>query len=331
MNYRTLGKTGYQVSEIGLGCWQLGGDFGTMSDERAEAILDEAAWNGINFWDTADVYGAGLSETRIGQWCLKYCDAVDNDRPTIVTKVGRNGELYPDKYAKGRMRTSIVGSLERIGGNSLDLVQLHCVPFEVLKQGEIFGWLDELKAEGLIRHYGASVETVEEALFCLNQPGLATLQIIFSIFRQDAVKEVLPAAQAANVGVIVRLPLASGLLSGKMTAERQFAPEDHRNHNRDGQRFNVGETFSGLPFEKGVELVEELKQVAPENMPLGVFALRWILDHPAVSTVIAGTTRPEQVVENATASEASAFLPRVHEQLSKFYWDKVRPHVRGPV
>lgn len=331
MNYRTLGKTGYQVSEIGLGCWQLGGDFGSMSDDRAEAILDEAAWSGINFWDTADVYGAGQSESRIGQWCLKYCDAVDNDRPTVATKVGRNRELYPDKYEKERVRASIIGSLERIGGNSLDLVQLHCVPFEVLKQGEIFTWLDEFKSEGLIRHYGASVETVEEGLYCLSRPGLATLQIIFSLFRQDAAKVLLPAAQKANVGIIVRLPLASGLLSGKMTADRQFAPEDHRNHNRDGQRFNVGETFSGLPFEKGVALVDELKQLAPEGMPLGVLALRWILDHPAVSTVIAGTTRPEQVVENSQASKTSALLPRVHEQLSQFYWDKVRSHVRGPV
>ena len=157
------------------------------------------------------------------------------------------------------MRASIIGSLERIGGNALDLVQLHCVPFEVLKQGEIFTWLEEFKSEGLIRNYGASVETVEEALYCLRQPGLATLQIIFSLFRQDAAKELLPAAQAANVGIIVRLPLASGLLGGKMRAEQQFAPEDHRNHNRDGQRFNVGETFSGLPFDKGVELVDELK------------------------------------------------------------------------
>jgi aryl-alcohol dehydrogenase-like predicted oxidoreductase len=331
MNYRTLGKTGYRVSEIGLGCWQLGGDFGTMSDERAESILDEAARQGINFWDTADVYGAGLSETRIGKWCLKNCDSTGGERPIIVTKVGRSGELYPDKYAQGRVRASIVGSLERIGGNSLDLVQLHCVPFELLKQGEIFGWLEEFKREGLIEHYGASVETVEEALYCLEQPGLATLQFIFSLFRQDAVKELLPAAQTANVGIIVRLPLASGLLGGKMTANQQFAAEDHRNYNRDGRHFNVGETFSGLPFEKGVVLADELKRFVPEGMPMGRFALRWILDHPAVSTIIAGTTRPEQVAENAAASTASALSPELHEQLGAFYWEKVRPHVRGPV
>jgi aryl-alcohol dehydrogenase-like predicted oxidoreductase len=330
MHYRTLGKTGFRVSEIGLGCWQLGGDFGTMSDERAEAILDEAHRQGITFWDTADVYGAGLSESRIGQWCQKNY-GTQKERPTIVTKVGRSGELYPDKYTKDRVRASLEGSLKRIGGEALHLVQLHCVPFELLKQGEIFGWLDEFKSDGLIRHYGASVETVEEGLFCLQQPGTATLQIIFSLLRQDAAKELLPAAQKANVGIIVRLPLASGLLGGKMKAGQQFAAEDHRNYNRDGQHFNVGETFSGLPFEKGVALVDEMKSMLPSGVPLGTAALRWILDHPAVSTIIAGTTRPEQVAENAGVSDAAPLGKKLHEELSAFYWDRVRPQVRGPV
>jgi aryl-alcohol dehydrogenase-like predicted oxidoreductase len=328
MHYRTLGKTGFRVSEIGLGCWQLGGDFGTMSDEQAEAILDEAHRQGINFWDTADVYGAGLSESRIGNWCQNNSQL---ERPTIVTKVGRSGELYPDKYTKERVRASLQGSLDRIGGEALDLVQLHCVPLELLKQVEIFDWLDEFKSDGLIRHYGASVETVEEGLFCLQQPGLATLQIIFSLLRQDAAKELLPAAQKANVGIIVRLPLASGLLGGKMKVGQQFAAEDHRNYNRDGKHFNVGETFSGLPFEKGVALVEEMKSMLPSDRPMGTAALRWILDHPAVSTIIAGTTRPEQVIENAKASEASPLDAKLHEELSAFYWEKVRPNVRGPV
>jgi aryl-alcohol dehydrogenase-like predicted oxidoreductase len=328
MNYRTLGKTGFRVSEIGLGCWQLGGDFGTMSDERAAAILDEAHRQGITFWDTADVYGAGQSESRIGQWCQRNSD---KERPTIVTKVGRSGELYPDKYAKDTVRANLEGSLKRIGGDALNLVQLHCVPFEVLKQEEIFGWLDEFKSEGLIRHYGASVETVEEGMFCLQQPGLATLQIIFSLLRQDAVKELLPAAQESNVGIIVRLPLASGLLGGKMKAGQQFAAEDHRNYNRDGQHFNVGETFSGLPFEKGITLVDEMKSMLPSELPMGTAALRWILDHPAVSTIIAGTTRPEQVAENVKASDAVPLGAKLHEELSTFYWDKVRSGVRGPV
>jgi aryl-alcohol dehydrogenase-like predicted oxidoreductase len=225
----------------------------------------------------------------------------------------------------------LVGSLERIGGNSLDLVQLHCVPFDLLKTGEIFGWLEDFKSEGLIRHYGASVETVEEALYCLQQPGLATLQIIFSLLRQDAAKQLLPAAETQNVGIIVRLPLASGLLSGKMQLGQEFATDDHRHNNRDGQRFNVGETFSGLRFEKGVELVEELKTLVPEGMSFGQFALRWILDHTGVSTIIAGTTRPEQVAENAAASEALSLEHSLRERLTHFYWERVRPHVRGPV
>ena len=331
MNYRTLGKTGFRVSEIGLGCWQLGGDFGAIADDQAEAILDEASRQGINFWDTADVYGAGQSETRIGKWCLKNCDSGDQPRPIIATKLGRSGELYPDKYAHGRVRASIVGSLERIGGNALDLVQLHCVPFELIKNGEIFGWLEEIKEEGLIRHYGASVETIEEAMHCVEQPGLATLQIIFNLFRQDAVKQLLPAAKDADVGIIVRLPLASGLLGGKMTAGQQFTADDHRNFNRDGQRFNVGETFSGLPFEKGLELVDELKTIAPSDMPLGRLALRWILDQEAVSTIIAGTTRPEQVAENAASSAAAPLSSEFHHQVREFYWNQVRSHVRGRV
>ncbi|QEG37270.1 aldo/keto reductase [Bythopirellula goksoeyrii] len=331
MQYRTLGKTDLRVSEIGLGCWQLGGDFGTMEDERAVAILDEAAKQGITFWDTADVYGAGLSESRIGRWCEENCDQAGQPRPTIVTKVGRSGELYPDKYTKERVRANLTASLERIGGDSLDLVQLHCVPIDLIKQGDILAWLEDFKSEGLIRHYGASVETIEEALYCVAQPGIATLQIIFSLFRQDAVEKLFAAAQRANVGIIVRLPLASGLLGGKMAASQQFAAEDHRHFNRDGQCFNVGETFAGLPFEKGVSLVEELKQLAPNDLPLGRFALRWILDHPAVSTIIAGSSRPEQVAENAQASDMAPLDGALHEELAAFYLARVRPLVRGAV
>lgn len=331
MRYRTLGKTGFQVSEIGLGCWQLGGDFGAMSDDRAQAILDEAARQEINFWDTADVYGAGQSESRIGQWCSQHCGAGGRSRPIIATKVGRSSELYPDQYSRERVRQSLEASRERLGGEAIDLAQLHCVPFEVLRDGEIFGWLDECKQLGLIRHYGASVETVEEGLFCLQQPGIATLQIIFSLFRQDAAAELLPAAREANVGVIVRLPLASGLLGGKLAAGHQFASEDHRNFNRDGQCFNVGETFSGLPFEIGVTLVKELRAFVPAGMPLGTFALRWLLDYPAVSTIIAGTSRPEQVAENAAASDSQPLNGAVREKLARFYRDRVRPHVRGSV
>ena len=329
MKRRTLGKSGFQVSEIGLGCWQLGGDFGPLDDQRAKSILDESRERQIDFWDTADVYGAGQSESRIGRWLRE--NAAAGPRPIVATKVGRSAELYPNGYTKEKVRTSLEGSLRRIGGDALDLVQLHCVPFEVLRAGDILAWMEDFQRSGLIHHFGASVETVEEGLFCLGHPGVVSLQIIFNLFRQDAVPELLPKAEAADVGIIVRLPLASGLLGGKMTANEEFAEVDHRRYNRDGQRFSVGETFSGLPFEKGVELVERLRRKLPTDHAMGQWALRWILDHPQVSTIIAGTSRPSQVAENAAASAIPPLSPEQHAELSKFYSQEVRTHVRGPI
>ncbi len=324
MKTRLLGKTGYQVSEIGLGCWQLGGDFGPVGDEAASAILDEADKAGINFWDTADVYGGGLSESRIGSHA-KGADV------KVATKVGRSGSLYPASYTKDGVRESLIGSAQRLGVSTLDLAQLHCVPTEVLRDGAIFGWMDELKAEGLVQHWGASVETIEEGLLCLEQKGCATLQIIFNLFRQDAATELLPKAAENNVGIIVRLPLASGLLSGKFDKNTRFEESDHRHYNRDGAAFSVGETFSGIPFERGVELVQELKGLSPEGMPMSQFALRWILDHPQVSTVIAGVSKPEQIADNVAASERRSLFPALMGQLSEWYQAEVKPEIRGAV
>jgi aryl-alcohol dehydrogenase-like predicted oxidoreductase len=191
--------------------------------------------------------------------------------------------------------------------------------------------MDELKAEGLVRHYGASVETVEEGLICLQHEGVATLQIIFNILRQDAAKELLPQAAAQNVGIIVRLPLASGLLTGKYGKDTRFDPSDHRNYNADGAAFSVGETFSGIPFERGVELVQELKGLAPENVPLAQVALRWVLDHPQVSTVIAGVSRPEQLADNVAASERGSLFPALMGQMAEWYEREVKPEIRGGV
>jgi len=330
MNYRTLGRTGIRVSEIGLGCWQFGGDFGAIDEARSLEILDEAARQGIDFWDTADVYGAGESERRIGAW-LRDRSASSQKLPAIATKVGRSSELYPDGYTKEKVRSCLTGSLERLGVEALDLVQLHCVPFEVLKAGDLLGWMEDFRREGLCRHFGASVETIEEALFCLKHPGVASLQIIFNLFRQDAADKLFDAVERADVGVIVRLPLASGLLSGRWTADQQFAEQDHRNFNRDGDAFNVGETLSGLRLEKGVELVESLRPYVPEDTSVSQFAIRWILDHPAVSTVIAGTSRPEQVAENASVSALPPLDEEVHNKLRRFYEQKVRSHVRGSI
>ena len=324
MKTRRLGKTGYEVSEIGLGCWQLGGDFGPVGDEAATAILDTASAAGISFWDTADVYGGGLSESRIGAHAK-------GSAVRVATKVGRAGTLFPDKYTFEGVRDSLSASAQRLGVTTLDLAQLHCVPTDVLADGAIFGWMDRLQAEGLVRHWGASVETIEEGLLCLEQPGCATLQIIFNLFRQDAAKELLPRAAEKDVGIIVRLPLASGLLSGKYNKDTRFEDTDHRNYNRDGAAFSVGETFSGIPFERGVELVQELKGLAPEGVPMSQFALRWILDHPQVSTVIAGVSKPEQIADNVAASERKSLFPALMGQLGEWYETEVKPEIRGGV
>lgn len=324
MKTRLLGKTGYQVSEIGLGCWQLGGDFGPVGDETASAILDAANAAGITFWDTADVYGGGLSESRIGSH--EKAAGVH-----VATKLGRGAGLFPDNYSRDGVRASLAASAGRLGVATLDLAQLHCVPTDVLRDGAIFGWMDEFKAEGLVRHWGASVETIEEGLICLDQDGCATLQIIFNLLRQDAAKALLPKAGERNVGVIVRLPLASGLLSGKYDKTTRFDETDHRNYNADGKAFSVGETFSGIPFERGVELVAELKGLAPEAMPMGQFALRWILDHPQVSTIIAGASKPEQIADNVAASEQKSLFPALMGQLSAWYEKDVKPSIRGGI
>lgn len=324
MKTRRLGKTGYEVSEIGLGCWQLGGDFGPVGDETASAILDAANDAGVNFWDTADVYGGGLSESRIGA----------HKKPAglkVATKVGRSGALFPDKFSKDGVRASLMGSAQRLGVASLDLAQIHCVPTDVLRDGAIFGWMDEFKAEGLVKNWGASVETIEEGMICLEQAGCATLQIIFNLFRQDAAAELLPKAAEKDVGIIVRLPLASGLLSGKYDKATRFDASDHRNYNADGQAFSVGETFSGIPFERGVELVGELRGLAPEAMPMSQFALRWILDHPQVSTIIAGVSKPAQMADNVAASEQKSLFPALMGQLSQWYEKEVKPEIRGGI
>ncbi|MEO7222345.1 MAG: aldo/keto reductase [Devosia sp.] len=323
MNSRTLGKTGYTVSEIGLGCWQLGGDFGPMAGETATEILRTARSLDINFWDTADVYG--VSEERIGGF-------KDRKGVLIATKLGRGPQFEGmTRYTKERVKDSLAGSIKRLDVEALDLAQLHCIPIDVLRDGEIFTWLDDLREAGMIRHWGASVETVEQGMLALRSPSCVSLQTIFNLFRQDAVNSLLPAAQKANVGIIVRLPLASGLLSGKMTKTTAFTPQDHRTHNRDGANFFVGETFSGLPFEKGVAFADEIKNWLPAGMSLADLALRWLLDQPAVSTIIAGVTRPDQLKANAAVSRMDPLEPALIEKLKDFYIEKVRPEVRGGI
>ncbi|MDC9824996.1 aldo/keto reductase [Devosia sp. ZB163] len=326
MNTRKLGKTGYEVSEIGLGTWQLGESFGALNDETAAEILKTARSADVNFWDTADVYGGGQSERRIGSFR-------DKKGVFVATKLGRNGEIFPNKtgYNKKNIKESLAGSIKRLGVETLDLAQLHTIPTDVLRDGEVFTIMDDLRDAGMMRNWGASVENVEEALLALRADGCTTLQIIFNLLRQDYITEVFPTAQKRNVGIIVRLPLASGLLSGKWTKDTKFAATDHRNFNANGERFNIGETFAGLKFETGVALVDQLKQMIPAGIPLSQFALRWILDQPAVSTIIAGVSRPDQLRANVDATKREPVEPALVEKLTDWYQDKVRPEIRGRI
>ena len=326
MEKRTLGKSNLNASVIGLGCWQLGGDFGPTGIENTKEILQAADSNDISFWDTADVYGAGKSEQAIGDWTQQYV------KPRVLaSKVGRDGSLYPDGYSADNVMRSIEASLTRLQVDSLDLVQFHCVPPKELQQDNIWNILEDCRSQGLIKHYGASVETIEEGLLCLDKPGLTSLQIIFNIFRQDAIQQLLPKAKSADVGIIVRLPLASGLLSGKFGLQANFSENDHRNFNKDGKFFNVGETFSGLPYEKGVQLAETLKSLMPNDIALSQLALRWIIDHPEVTTVIAGSSSAQQVQQNASVASLPPLSKDLHQALSTFYMQDVKQHIRGSI
>lgn len=326
MKTRRLGKNGFEVSEVGLGCWQLGADWGaSISTESGFSILQAAVDNGIRFFDTADVYGSGKSEAIIGEF-LRHCDVPVR----VASKFGRGGDAYPDQYSEAVMRRTVEDSLKRLGVETLDLLQLHCIPTEVMRQGEVFDWLRRLQSDGLIRTFGASVETVEEGLLCLEQEGITSLQVIFNIFRQKLVRELLPQARETGVGIVVRLPLASGLLAGKFTKDTRFSEDDHRNYNRDGACFNVGETFAGLPFEMGVGLADTIKKdFLPEHMTMVQLALRWILDHEAVSTIIPGASSPRQAKSNAGVSDMAPLGDDLHQALDGFYRAQVHQHIRG--
>ncbi|HEX2861255.1 MAG TPA: aldo/keto reductase [Lacunisphaera sp.] len=328
MNTRIFGKTGRAVGEVGLGTWQIGGNWGDVSDETALTVLRTARELGTNFFDTADVYGSGRSESLIGRF-LKESGA--RDRLFVATKLGRRGDPgWPENFTREVVRQHTEDSLRRLGIDAVDLTQLHCVPSEVLMRGELFGWLEELKREGKIRAYGASVESMDEALWCCQQPGCASLQIIFSIFRQKPIDRLFAAARASGVALIVRLPLASGLLGGKMTQATSFPADDHRNFNRDGQAFNVGETFAGLPFAKGVELADALKSHVPAGMTMAEMALRWCLDFDAVSVIIPGAKNPAQVRANVQAGALPPLGAAKHTALATFYRQQVAAHIRGP-
>jgi aryl-alcohol dehydrogenase-like predicted oxidoreductase len=317
-----------EVSEVGLGTWQLGGaEWGDVTDESALDILRTAADCDITMIDTADIYGQGRSETLIGKFLR---ERTDRDRFFIATKLGRSSTPgWPENFLPATIRQHVEDSLQRLGVEALDLIQTHCIPPEITRENSFWEPFRELQHEGKIKAFGASVESVAEAKDCLQIAGLSSLQIIFNVFRQKPIDAFFATAQQKNVALIVRLPLASGLLSGRMSRDTQFLPTDHRAFNRDGQAFNVGETFAGLPFATGLEIIEELRPLVPSNMSMAEWALRWCLDFPAVTTVIPGATRAEQVAANARASSINPLPAEVHQQLRELYATRVAPHIRG--
>ena len=324
MEQRTLGRTGRKVSVIGLGTWQLGADWGNVDEGDALAVLDAAVGNGVNFFDTADVYGDGRSEQLIGRY-LK-ANAADI---FVATKMGRRADQAPQNYTLDNFRDWTDRSRRNLGVDRLDLVQLHCPPTPVFSSEEVYDALDTLVAEDRIVNYGVSVETCAEALAAIARPGTASVQIILNAFRLKPLQQVLPAALDAGVGIIARVPLASGLLSGRYTRQSTFGADDHRNYNRTGAAFDVGETFSGVDFGTGVEAAQEFAALLPEGVPPAQGALRWIIQQPGVTAAIPGARNPEQAMKNAGAADIPALSDDVLDRISALYESKIKAQVHG--
>ena len=325
MENRTLGRTGRPVSVIGLGCWQFGGDWGEVSDEDALATLHAAVEAGVTLLDTADVYGDGHSEQLVGRLLSELPEA---DRPFVATKAGRRAKPHePSQYTAENLRGWVDRSRRNLGVETLDLLQLHCPPTAVYSDDAVFDALDGLVADGALAAYGVSVETVAEALTAIARPGVASVQIILNAFRRKPLEQVLPAAEAAGVGILARVPLASGLLTGKYDESTTFAEGDHRTYNRGGQAFDVGETFAGVPFEVGVQAAREVAALAPEGVATSALALRWILDQPGVTAAIPGARNAEQARGNAAADAVAPLSADVQAELERIYDERIRPHV----
>jgi len=316
MKYRTLGKTGFNVSEISLGTWQVGGKWGSeFDDKNADKILHTAIDNGINFIDTADVYSAGLSETAVGRVVRDRSEQI-----YVATKCGRQISPHINEgYQPKVLRKYVEDSLQRMQLETLDLIQLHCPPMGVYYRTEIFELFDRLKEEGKILNLGVSVEKVEEALMAIEHDNVTTVQIIFNVFRQKPMESFFQEAKKKNIGIIVRVPLASGLLSGKYTKETTFGKGDHRNFNRNGEAFDKGETFSGIDYDLGLEAVEKLKAIFPNQANLAPIALKWILQHEEVSCIIPGASKVEHLLSNISSSERSDLTINEVSQMNAIY------------
>jgi aryl-alcohol dehydrogenase-like predicted oxidoreductase len=313
----------YDVRPVGLGAWQLGGDWGQVDEADALAVLAAALDERVDFIDTADVYGDGRSEQLIGRFLREHPDA----RITVATKMGRRVDQVPGNYTEANFRAWNDRSRANLGVDTLDLVQLHSPPTPVYSDDAVFDALDRMVAEGRIAAYGVSVETTAEALTAIARPHVASVQIILNCFRQKPLDEVLPAARAAGVAVIARVPLASGLLSGKYDEHTTFPADDHRNFNRHGEAFDVGETFAGVPYEVGLRAVRELAPLVPEGTTTAQFALRWILDQPGVTVVIPGARNPGQARANVAATGLPALTQEQLAGVRDVYDRLVRPHV----
>lgn len=322
MNYRTLGKTGWKVSEISLGTWQVGGGWGQAFDpKKAEEILHTAFDKGVNFLDTADVYDGGLSEAAVGRAVRERSEKI-----YVATKCGRRIQPHVNEgYTSERLRKHVEDSLRNTGLDRLDLIQLHCPPGEVYHRDEIFGLFEDLKTEGKIAQMGVSVERINEAMTAMKYEIVSTVQIIFNLFRQRPAELLFSHAEVNNIGLIIRVPLASGLLSGKITPQTTFAKDDHRHFNREGKAFDKGETFSGVPLEKAFPAVEEFRKVLGE--PLAALALRWILMFKQVGTVIPGASSVEQVIKNVKAGDLPDLTSSQLKKVEEIYRDYIKQEV----
>jgi len=329
MKYRALGRTGWMVSEVSFGAWAIGGAWGQVSEKDALEALNQAVDSGVNFIDTADVYGDGRSERLIA--ALKKQRKNNNNEEIIVaTKAGRRlPRQTVEGYSRENLTAWVDDSLRNLAVESLDLLQLHCPPTELYDRPEVFAILDNFVRAGKIRYYGVSVEKVEEALRAIEHPNVQTVQIIFNCFRQRPADLFFARAQQKRVGILARVPLASGLLTGKLGPNSTFAADDHRNFNRHGEAFDVGETFSGVDYNAGLEAVEEIRRLLPPAVSMSQFALRWILMFDAVSCAIPGGKRPEQVAENCRASDLPSLAPETMAAVRRIYEQKIAPLVQN--
>ncbi|WP_191278600.1 aldo/keto reductase [Nocardioides flavus (ex Wang et al. 2016)] len=329
MEHRTLGRTGREVSVVGLGTWQLGADWGDVSEADARAVLEASAEAGVTFYDTADVYGDGRSERLVGSFVAAHPDA----GLTVATKMGRRLEQVPSSYVEPNFRAWLDRSRRNLGVEVIDLVQLHCPPSEVIDDDQTYDVLDRLVSEGVIRSYGVSVETCDQALSAIARPGVASVQIILNAFRMKPLDEVLPAAASAGVGIIARVPLASGLLSGKYDLDTAFAEDDHRTYNRDGSAFDVGETFSGVDYATGVSAAQEFSALVASSglgdVTPAQAAIAWIVQQPGVSTVIPGARNTSQAASNAAAGLVGELPASFLDGVRDLYDRRIREQVHG--